>query len=147
MQFSQAFLPKTVSRSCAAVMRDGIAFGFKIKSGTMPFSSKGKSSFFMMSPTVPFCADLDANLSPIIGCRSILIFILTNLRPSALSSNRTLSIKPDSELKYTDLSIYSFSKISLVFFELCNFETLPRMQSPFLTKVLSKGNPSLSIAS
>ena len=44
-----------VSMSCAIVMRDGIACGLIIISGTIPDAVWGMSSGFKIMPIVPFC--------------------------------------------------------------------------------------------
>jgi len=48
-------LDNKVSMSCAIVIRDGMAWGLIIISGTIPDAVWGMSSGFKIIPIVPFC--------------------------------------------------------------------------------------------
>lgn len=72
------------SIKCPIVIREGIACGLMMMSGTIPSYEKGISSYVYVIPTVPFCPCRDANLSPTCGIRIDRTRILTNLCRSAL---------------------------------------------------------------
>lgn len=60
------------------VMREGMAWGLMMRSGTMPSRVKGMSSCVYVMPTVPFWPWRDANLSPTCGTRIVRVRTLTN---------------------------------------------------------------------
>ena len=65
--YAAAALPMIHSTKCPIVIRDGMAWGFIIKSGRTPSRVKGISFSGMTSPIVPFCPAREAILSPILG--------------------------------------------------------------------------------
>mmetsp|Transcript_9366 Transcript_9366/g.42649 ORF Transcript_9366/g.42649 Transcript_9366/m.42649 type:complete len:201 (-) Transcript_9366:4126-4728(-) len=92
-----ATLPMRHSTSCPMVMRDGMAWGLTMMSGTIPSHVNGMSSWVYVMPMVPFCPCLDENLSPTCGVRQDRTRILTNLRPWSFVVSSTWSMMPVSE--------------------------------------------------
>ena len=64
-----AALPASSSSILPTVMREGKPCGFMMRSGTMPLSVKGRSSWPTMRPHTPFWPCLELNLSPSSGLR------------------------------------------------------------------------------
>ena len=73
-----ATLESRHSTRCPMVMRQGMAWGLMMRSGTMPSHVKGMSSWVYVMPTVPFCPCRDANLSPTCGVLMVRVRTLTN---------------------------------------------------------------------
>ena len=86
--------PNNCSKFCAIVIRDGIAWGFIIMSGTMPDSVRGISYPLRSAPMVPFWPCLFENLSPSSGMRSCTTRIFTRRNPALFNITATFSTRP-----------------------------------------------------
>ena len=91
---SAAVFPKSCSKFCAIVIRDGIACGFIIISGTIPDSVRGMSWPLNKAPMVPFWPCLLENLSPSSGTRSCTTRIFTKRNPTLFTIITTFSTRP-----------------------------------------------------
>ena len=91
---SAATLLISASTRWPMVMREGMAWGLMMRSGTMPSAVKGMSSCVYVMPTVPFWPCRDANLSPTCGTRTLRTRILTKRCPSAAVVSSTESTIP-----------------------------------------------------
>ena len=111
-------LPKSDSIICPIVIRDGIACGFMIRSGRRPSAVNGIFSSGMISPIVPFCPDLDANLSPCAGNRSSRTLTFATLNPSSPCVINDLSTNPNCPfLGFTESSVHKslLSTLDVIF--------------------------------
>ena len=70
--------PCSISNNYPIVILDGNACGFIITSGFIPFYEYGISSSGNIFPNKPFCACIDANLSPNTGYFVNLILTFVN---------------------------------------------------------------------
>mmetsp|Transcript_7249 Transcript_7249/g.11397 ORF Transcript_7249/g.11397 Transcript_7249/m.11397 type:complete len:201 (+) Transcript_7249:978-1580(+) len=91
-----ATFPIRHSTSCPMVIRDGMACGLTMMSGTMPSHVNGMSSCVYVMPMVPFCPWREENLSPTCGVRHDRTRILTKRRPWSLVVSSTWSMMPVS---------------------------------------------------
>mmetsp|Transcript_10449 Transcript_10449/g.26289 ORF Transcript_10449/g.26289 Transcript_10449/m.26289 type:complete len:200 (-) Transcript_10449:1688-2287(-) len=140
-------LPSKHSTKWPSVMREGIAWGLTMMSGTTPSTVNGMSSWRYVIPHVPFCPCRLLNLSPIWGMRTDRMRTFTSLNPSELVLNMTWSMMPVSlDRSTTELSrlVYRccFCPRSLSFW--LRGVVLPTMTSSPDTRVPGAIRPSSS---
>ncbi len=96
LPLAAATFPAMDSRNCPIVIRDGIAWGLTMMSGTTPSGVKGISSCGTIIPMTPFCPWREANLSPSSGMRWSRTLTFTSLLPSPVSVIKMSSTTPVS---------------------------------------------------
>jgi len=130
--------PITHSINCPIVIRDGIAWGFMIKSGRNPSFVNGISDSGIISPPVPFCPARDAILSPWFGIRTSRIRTFAIRSPASPSVMNVLSTIPNCPfLGVFDASTIRPSEfIDIPIKIVLSFTSVPSRINPYLSNLL-----------